>query len=100
MFHCVRSIINNESFLNFSFDPERFTKANQQNKSKLCFSPFGAGKRECLMKCFPYAAATVFMVAILRKFKVHLANKDQALSPVYGLVNHQKDEIYISLTER
>ena len=53
-----------------------------------------------LDKVLSICSSDSIMVAILRKFKVHLANNDQALSPVYGLVNHQKEEIYISLTER
>ena len=84
----------------FRFDPERFSKENKCKRSKLWYTPFGVGRRECLARNFPYAAATVFMVTLLRRFKVQLVDKNQKMDPVYGLVTHQKEEIFISLTAR
>lgn len=92
---------NNEVWPNpDKFDPDRFSIENVQKRPKYWFSPFGVGRRECLAKYFPYAAATVFLVTLLRKFRVHLIDEDQVLIPAYGLLNHQKEEIYINLTPR
>lgn len=82
------------------FDPERFSKENQQTRSPFCFTAFGTGKRKCVAHHFPYAAATVGLVTLLKKFKVHLVDENQKLSPVYGLATHQKEEILIFLSSR
>lgn len=82
------------------FNPDRFSKENSELRSRFCFSPFGVGKRECLAKHFSYAAATVAMVTLLRKFKVELADDKQELIPIYGLVTHPKEEIFIKLSQR
>ena len=84
----------------FRFNPDRFSKENSELRSRFCFSPFGVGKRECLAKHFSYAAATVAMVTLLRKFKVELADDKQELIPIYGLVTHPKEEIFIKLSQR
>ena len=84
----------------FRFDPERFSKANQQKRSPFCFSAFGTGARKCIAYRYSYAAATVALVTLLRKFKVHLVDENQKLSPVYGLGTHQKEEILVYLSSR
>lgn len=83
------------------FDPERFSSDNLQNRSKFWFSPFGfAGNRTCPAEDYAYVEATVAMVTLLRKFKVHLADENQSVTPEYGLVTHPKEDIWISLTKR
>ena len=87
-------------FFVFRFDPSRFSKENGQKRSQFWFSPFGFGVRQCQSHHFTYAAATVFMVTLLRKFRFHVIDKSQVMTPVYGLVTHLKEEIFISLTAR
>lgn len=82
------------------FDPDRFSKENAQKRSQFWFSPFGFGVRQCQSHHFTYAAATVFMVTLLRKFRFHLTDKSQVMKLVYGLATHPKEEIFISLTAR
>lgn len=83
----------------FRFDPERFNETSR-DRSKFWFSPFGVGKRECLVRHFPYAAATIVLVTLLRKFKIHLADGNQHPSSPFGVVTHHKEEIFVRLSPR
>ena len=84
----------------FRFDPDRFSQENRRALPEFAFSSFGVGQRECLAKHFSYAAATVAMVTLLRKFKVELADSYQVLIPVYGLCSHPKEEIFLKISKR
>ena len=85
---------------NFRFDPERFSKENKATRSKFSFPAFGfAGNRVCPAEEYTYANATVALVTLLRKFKVHVI-EGQTLESAYGLVTHPKEEIWVNLSGR
>ena len=52
------------------------------------------------MRHYPYPAAAVVVVTLLRKFKIHLVNEQQKLSIAHGLVPHLTEEIFIRLEAR
>ncbi|KAL3831794.1 hypothetical protein ACJMK2_023498 [Sinanodonta woodiana] len=84
----------------FVFDPDRFSPENTKKRPALAFSPFGfAGKRICPGYRFSYAEASVCMVTLLKKFKVHMV-EGQVVIPVHGLVTHPADEIWITISKR
>ena len=91
------------------FNPDRFTNANQQEREKSWFSPFGVGKRECLAREFTYGVAVVTMVTLLRKFKFHVVDEteahnpvdeNEAHNPVWGLSTHHHEEVLMRLSRR
>jgi len=66
----------------------------------LAFSPFGfAGKRQCPGYKYAYLESTVLIANIIRKFKVALW-EDQVVKPVYGLVTHPMEEVWLKVTKR
>lgn len=82
------------------FDPDRFSKENKQKRSQFTFPPFGfAGNRVCPAEEYTFANATVALVTLLRKFKVHVT-EGQVVTSVYGLVTHPKEEIWVTLSKR
>ena len=52
------------------------------------------------MRHFPYPAAAVVLVTLLRKFKIRLVDDQQKLAISYGLVHHITEEIFIKLEQR
>ena len=87
-------------FCNFRFDPERFSKENKATRSKCSFPAFGfAGNRVCPAEEYAYANATVVLVTLLRKFKIHVI-EGQKVESVYGLFTHPKEEIWVNLARR
>ena len=87
-------------FWNFRFDPERFSKENKATRSKCSFPAFGfAGNRVCPADEYTYANATVALVTLLRRFKVHVI-EGQKLESVYDPVSHPKEEIWVNLSRR
>ena len=52
------------------------------------------------MRHFPYPAAAVVLVTLLRKFKVHLVDSKKKLSINYGLAQHLTEEIFIRIEQR
>ena len=84
----------------FRFDPDRFTHEHARERSHLSFVPFGfAGKRACPGQKFSYAEICVVLVTLLRKYKVKMV-KGQDIEPVYGLVTHPSEEIWITISKR
>ena len=82
------------------FDPDRFSKEKRETSSEFWFCPFGVGKRVCLVRLFPYAAAMVAIVTLLRKFQISMSDENQKLSSPYGIVTHHKEEIFVKLSAR
>ena len=52
------------------------------------------------MRYFPYPAAAVVLVTLLRKFKVHLVDSEKKLSINYGLAPHLAEEIFVRIEQR
>ena len=87
------------TFLN-RFDPDRFSAENTKKRDKFNFQPFGfAGKRICPGYRFTYIEVTVFLSVLCKAFKFNLV-EGQVVEPVYGLVTHPKDEIWVTLDKR
>ncbi|XP_077997364.1 cytochrome P450 20A1-like [Glandiceps talaboti] len=82
------------------FDPDRFSSKEASKRHPLAFSPFGfAGKRVCPGYRIAYAEATVFLVAVLRKFKFHLV-EGQNIQRKYGFVTLPSDEVWLTVSNR
>ncbi|XP_077997365.1 cytochrome P450 20A1-like [Glandiceps talaboti] len=82
------------------FDPDRFSSEEVSKRHPLAFSPFGfAGKRVCPGYRIAYAEATVFLVALLRKFKFHLV-EGQNIQRKYGFVTLPSDEVWLTVSNR
>ncbi|XP_077986431.1 cytochrome P450 20A1-like [Glandiceps talaboti] len=82
------------------FDPDRFSPEEVSKRHPLAFSVFGfAGKRICPGYRIAYAEATVFLVALLRKFKFHLV-EGQNIQHKFGFVTLPSDEIWLTASER
>mmetsp|Transcript_45055 Transcript_45055/g.51764 ORF Transcript_45055/g.51764 Transcript_45055/m.51764 type:complete len:489 (-) Transcript_45055:124-1590(-) len=84
------------------FDPERFTLEKGEKMLKefgnYYFSPFGGfGGRLCPGYRHTFHEATIFLVHILRNFKLEFASeKDANPGIVYGLVTKPKEKIHLN----
>lgn len=85
--------------LPIQFDPDRFSDDSLKSSSTTSpvpFQPFAhADKRTRLANDHIQLYASVFLVKVLRKFRLSLV-KGQVVTPVYGLVTHPDDEIWIT----
>ncbi|XP_033761523.1 cytochrome P450 20A1-like [Pecten maximus] len=100
--HALGVSLSNEKYwpLPNKFDPDRFSPENIKKRPPLSFQPFGfAGKRVCPGYRFAYAEATVCLVTLLRIFKIKLVD-GQVVNPVYGVITHPEEEIWIKLEKR
>ena len=81
------------------FNPERFNPDQVKNRDSLAFAPFGfAGKRKCPGYRFAYFETTVFLVKLLKNFKVELVEGTKVTS-VHQLVTHPS-EFWITCEKR
>lgn len=81
------------------FDPDRFGP-DAPKRHPLAYQPFGfAGKRKCPGYRFAYYEAMIFIVAIVRNFKLSLV-PDQKVVMKHLLVTSPKEEIYITVEPR
>ncbi|XP_005090891.1 cytochrome P450 20A1 [Aplysia californica] len=82
------------------FDPDRFSTEKSKDHPTYAFSPFGfAGKRICPGHKFAYNEATVLVATLIRKFEVSMWD-DQVVKPVFGLVTHPQEEIWLKVSKR
>ncbi|KAH9513221.1 hypothetical protein Btru_034405, partial [Bulinus truncatus] len=82
------------------FNPDRFSVEQSKSRSAYAFSPFGfAGKRKCPGHKFAFIEATVLLITLIRRFEINLCD-DQVAQPVYGLVTHPLDEIWVKVSKR
>ncbi|ESO83424.1 hypothetical protein LOTGIDRAFT_133362 [Lottia gigantea] len=82
------------------FDPERFNEENIKKRPHLAFSPFGfAGRRVCPGRKFAYLESAICLVSLFRRFKFHLV-EGQVVQPVFGLVTHSEDDIWVTVSKR
>ncbi|XP_076460828.1 cytochrome P450 20A1-like isoform X2 [Babylonia areolata] len=83
-----------------TFDPDRFSEERSRGRPTIAFSPFGfAGHRKCPGYRLAYVMASIMMVSALQKFRFMLV-PGQDVKPVYGLVTHPKEEIWIKVARR
>jgi cytochrome P450 len=55
-----------------SFDPERFSKANEKLRSSLTYLPFGAGPRGCIGGNYAMLQMLMILSVLLRKYDFRL----------------------------
>ncbi|XP_076460826.1 cytochrome P450 20A1-like [Babylonia areolata] len=83
-----------------AFDPDRFSEERSKGRPTLAFSPFGfAGNRKCPGYRLAYVMASIMMVSALQKFRFMLV-PGQDVKPVFGLITHPKEEIWIKVARR
>ncbi|XP_035826942.1 cytochrome P450 20A1-like [Aplysia californica] len=100
--HGFGVVMQNEKLWPFPqrFDPDRFSIENSKDHPPYAFSPFGfAGKRICPGYKFAYKEATVLIATLIRKFEVSMWD-DQVVKPVFGLVTHPQEEIWLKVSKR
>lgn len=100
--HALGVVLQDETIwpLPNKFDPDRFSKENSKHRHPFAFQPFGfAGKRKCPGYKYAYLEATVLLTSILRRFKVKMHN-EQVVLPVFGLVTHPAEEIWVKIIKR
>jgi cytochrome P450 len=75
-----------------TFDPERFSPENSQNRHKFAYFPFGGGARQCIGKNLALMEAQLIIPMVLQKFRLRLvpnhpveAEPSLTLRPRYGL---------------
>ncbi|KAJ8298074.1 hypothetical protein KUTeg_024605 [Tegillarca granosa] len=82
------------------FDPDRFSPENSRSRPPMAFQPFGfSGKRSCVGYRFVFATATIFLVTLLKKFRIKIVNEED-VKPLYGLVTRPDKEIWITVNKR
>lgn len=83
------------------FDPDRFLPENAKHRPPLIFSPFGfAGKRICPGNRIASVESTIMMTVLLRRFKFHLADEQQRIEPMYGIVTKPSCEMWMNIESR
>ncbi|XP_057294082.1 cytochrome P450 20A1-like [Hydractinia symbiolongicarpus] len=82
------------------FDPDRFSPEKLKERPNMAFEPFGfAGKRKCPGYRFAYFDTTVFLVDIIRKFKVKLV-EGQNITMQHRLVTQPKEAVWFKMEPR
>lgn len=65
-----------------TFDPSRFSPANEASLHRFQFLPFGAGARMCLGASFAQMSVSLMVATLLQKFKFEPVNPNSPLIPV------------------
>jgi cytochrome P450 len=65
-----------------TFDPSRFSPANESKLHRFQFLPFGAGARMCLGASFAQMSVSLMVATLLQKFKFEPATPSTPLIPV------------------
>ncbi|KAJ8297840.1 hypothetical protein KUTeg_024371 [Tegillarca granosa] len=82
------------------FNPDRFSPENSRSRPPMAFQPFGfSGKRSCVGYRFVFATATIFLVTLLKRFKIKIVNGED-VKPLYGLVTRPDKEIWVTIDTR
>jgi len=81
------------------FDPERWTKEEEQSRPKCSFFSFSQGARECIGKTFAYNEAMIVLPTILKKYSFELdTNFKMRIEP--GATIRPKDGLHLKLKPR
>jgi cytochrome P450 len=56
-----------------TFDPERFTPQNSENRSRYAYFPFGGGPRQCIGKNLAILEIQLVLCMVLQRCKMNLA---------------------------
>jgi cytochrome P450 len=81
-----------------SFDPERFTKANEKLHRPFTFLPFGAGPRGCIGGNYAMLQILMILSVLLRKYDLQLV-PGQKIEARPMVILRPKDGIRMTFTE-
>jgi cytochrome P450 len=81
-----------------SFDPERFTKANEKLHKPFAYLPFGAGPRGCIGGNYAMLQMLMILSVLLRKYDFRLA-PDQTIEARPMVILRPKNGIRMTFTE-
>jgi cytochrome P450 len=81
-----------------SFDPERFTKANEKLHTPFAYLPFGAGPRGCIGGNYATLQILMILSVLLRKYDFRLA-PDQKIEARPMVILRPKHGIRMAFTE-
>ena len=80
-----------------SFDPERFTKANEELHTPFTYLPFGAGPRGCIGGNYAMLQILMILSVLLRKYDLRLA-PDQTIEARPMVILRPKHGIRMTFT--
>jgi cytochrome P450 len=80
------------------FDPERFTAAQEADRHRYAYLPFGAGPRACIGQYFSMLEATIALAVIVRAYDVSAPDADIPLVP--GITLHPDAPVPCTFTAR
>src|ERR1700720_198993 len=81
-----------------SFDPERFTKANETRHTPFAYLPFGAGPRGCIGGNYATLQILMILSVLLRKYDLRLA-PGQTIEARPMVILRPKNGIRMTFTE-
>jgi cytochrome P450 len=81
-----------------SFDPERFTKANEKLQQPFTFLPFGGGPRGCIGGNYAMLQILMILSVLLRRYDFQLS-PDQTIEPRPMVILRPKHGIRMTFTE-
>src|ERR1700678_1881654 len=81
-----------------SFEPERFTRANEKLHTPFTYLPFGAGPRGCACGNSPMLQILMILSVLLRKYDLQLA-PGQTIEPRPMVILRPKHGIRMTFTE-
>ncbi|XP_065166534.1 cytochrome P450 4c3-like [Atheta coriaria] len=82
------------------FEPERFSRENNDGKKPFAFIPFSAGPRNCIGQKFAMLELKTLLSMILRNFEVIPAQPHHKLSLISNIMLKSENGINIALVER
>jgi cytochrome P450 len=81
-----------------SFEPRRFTKANEKLQTPFTYLPFGAGPRGCIGGNYAMLQILMILSVLLRKYDLQLV-PGQKIEPRPMVILRPKDGIRMTFTE-
>jgi cytochrome P450 len=81
-----------------SFDPERFTKANEKLRTPFTYLPFGAGPRGCIGSNYAMLQMLMILGGLLGRYDLEIA-PGQTIEPSAKVILRPKHGIRMSFTE-
>ena len=60
------------------FDPERFNPAQNNNRHRFAYIPFGAGPRQCIGEGFALTEGVLVAAAIAQRFRLRIPDNHVA----------------------
>ena len=83
-----------------TFNPDRFSAENSQNRESWSYVPFAAGQRQCIGNMFSLVETVVLLAQLLRRFDVEVGPGLDQVKPVAVVTVRPDRPVMISLRAR